>query len=79
MDPREIMPTPLEYEQHINGSINEYELPVMIHRACCDCGLDHLFVIREEGKGKISITVYRDDMQTIKNRQKRKFDCRPKK
>ncbi len=66
------------YIHGLSGSSMDVPCPGQWHVACCDCGLDHLFLLEPKGKGKISITVYRDDYMTVVHRKSRKHTCRPK-
>lgn len=44
---------------------------------CCDCGLTHLFVMRELESGELSIDVIRDEQTTEKTRRVKAGLMRP--
>lgn len=68
----------LKYENNVNGQQIEIDVNrgECRHIACCSCGLDHLFMFEaSKKKGKIAITIYRDDFRTNKLRKSEKFEC----
>jgi hypothetical protein len=70
-----------EYVTHHNGSQLILDLNGSgwrQHIACCECGLDHLFVFELVKGNKVMVTVYRDDERTIQLRKKERFPCRAK-
>jgi len=54
----------------MNGEPQYYEFKKAYWFTCCDCGLSHMVVFEQKGKNKISYVVYRDDWETLKNRER---------
>jgi hypothetical protein len=70
-----------DYNEHGNGDqlvVNLSGSGWSQHIACCDCGLDHLFIFEKGKKDTVIITVYRDDRRTTDLRKGSKFRCRPR-
>lgn len=55
----------------INGETFYVRNGDAIHEVCCDCSLSHLVIYRIVGK-RIAVTVYRDDADTHRHRNRRK-------